>query len=152
MHGNGPLPRSYGTHGNASRHCSTSQQDMPSPIAASAHHGDSFLGAEDPYLLSDGVRKGNDVHRKGKVACCPNSCFILFVDKMCFYCNVIIICLLSQINDGRLGRGSETRETRVPKDPEKLEIQRKKVFSLHFSFFLLLMRKVLLSFIIPVTY
>ena len=74
MQGNGPLPRSYG---NASRNCSTSQQDMSSPILASAHRGDSFmlenndssvLGTEDPYLLTDGVRKSNDVHRKGKVA------------------------------------------------------------------------------------
>lgn len=92
MHGNVPLPRSYGNHGNLSRNCSTSQQDMSSPIVGSAHHGDSFLlekdssvlGAEDPYLLSDGVRKSNDVHRKGKVASCANSYFILFVDKMCF--------------------------------------------------------------------
>ncbi|KAL1208424.1 Homeobox-DDT domain protein RLT1 [Cardamine amara subsp. amara] len=104
VHGNGPLPRSYGTHGNASRNCSTSQQDMSSPILASSHRGDSFLlendssvlGTEDPYLLTDGVRKSNDVHRKGK------------------------------INDGRLARGSETRENRGPKDLEKLEIQRKK--------------------------
>uniref|UniRef100_A0A1J3GF28 Homeobox protein ceh-5 n=1 Tax=Noccaea caerulescens TaxID=107243 RepID=A0A1J3GF28_NOCCA len=92
MHGNGPLPRSYGN---------ASQQDMASPIVPSAH-GDSYLlerdssglRAEDPYLLSDGVRMSNDVHRKGK------------------------------INDGRLGRGSETRENRVPN--EKLDIQRKK--------------------------
>ncbi|CAH2034180.1 unnamed protein product [Thlaspi arvense] len=97
MHGNGPLSRSYGTHGSASRNCSTSQQDMPSPIAPSAH-GDSYLmerdssvlRTEDPYLLSDGV------HRKGK------------------------------INDGRLGRGSENRENRGQKDVEKLEIQRKR--------------------------
>ncbi|KAF8096574.1 hypothetical protein N665_0306s0029 [Sinapis alba] len=94
MQGNGPLPKSYG---NASRNCSTSQQDMPSPILASAR-GDSFLlerdssslRAEDPYLLSDGVRMSNDVHRKGK------------------------------INDGRLGRGSGQ------KDLEKLELQRKR--------------------------
>ncbi|EOA36032.1 hypothetical protein CARUB_v10008083mg [Capsella rubella] len=104
MHENGSLPRSYGTPGHASRNCSTSQQDMPSPIVASAHHrGDrylmekdsSVLGTEDPYLLPD-VRKSNDVHRKGK------------------------------IHDGKLGRGSETRENRGPKDLEKLEIQRKK--------------------------
>jgi hypothetical protein len=103
MHANGPVPRSYVTPGHASRNCSTSQQDMPSPIE-SAHHGDRFLlekdssvlGTEDPYLLPDGVRKSSDVHRKGK------------------------------INDGRLGRGSETRENHGPKDLEKLEIQRKK--------------------------
>ncbi|XP_024008708.1 homeobox-DDT domain protein RLT1 isoform X2 [Eutrema salsugineum] len=90
MHGNGPLPRSYGSHGNASRNCSTSQQDMSSPIVPSPH-GDSFLmerdsvvRTEDPYLLSDGI------------------------------------------NDGRIGRGSETRENRGQKDLEKLEIQRKK--------------------------
>ncbi|KAF8050489.1 hypothetical protein N665_1958s0003 [Sinapis alba] len=70
MNGNGPLPRSYGTHGNASLNCSTSQQDMPSPIVPSAH-GDSFL-------------------------------------------------LERKVNDGRVGRGSGQ------KDPEKLEIQRKK--------------------------
>ncbi|KAF3583376.1 hypothetical protein F2Q69_00028214 [Brassica cretica] len=94
MQGNGPLPKSYG---NSSRNCSTSQQDMPSPILPSAR-GDSFLlerdssglRAEDPYLLSDGVRMSNDVHRKGK------------------------------INDGRLGRGSGQ------KDLEKLELQRKR--------------------------
>lgn len=67
----------------------------------------------------------------------------LFVDKMCFCCNVIILCLLSQINDGRLGRESESRENRGPKDLEKLEIQRKKVFSLHISSFLVIIRKVL---------
>ncbi|CAH8355421.1 unnamed protein product [Eruca vesicaria subsp. sativa] len=66
MHGNGPLPRSYGTHGYTSFNGSTSQQDMPSPIVPSAH-GDSL-----------------------------------------------------KINDGRVGRGSGQ------KDPEKLEIQRKK--------------------------
>ncbi|KAJ0233722.1 Homeobox-DDT domain protein RLT1 [Hirschfeldia incana] len=70
MHGNGSLPRSYGIHGNPSLNFSTSQQDMPSPIAPSAH-GDSFL-------------------------------------------------LERKINDGRVGRGSGQ------KDPEKLEIQRKK--------------------------
>ncbi|XP_010478217.1 PREDICTED: homeobox-DDT domain protein RLT1 isoform X1 [Camelina sativa] len=104
MHENGSLPRSYGTPGYVSRNCSTSQQDMPSPIVASAHRGDRFLmekdssvlGTEDPYMLSDGVRKSNDVHRKGK------------------------------IHDVRLGRGSETRENRGPKDLEKLEIQKKK--------------------------
>ncbi|CAE5958735.1 unnamed protein product [Arabidopsis arenosa] len=103
MHANGPLPRSYVTPGHASRNCSTSQQDMPIPIE-SAHRGDRFLlekdssvlGTEDPYLLPDGVRKSNDVHRKGK------------------------------INDDRLGRGSEIRENHGPKDLEKLEIQRKK--------------------------
>ena len=42
MHGNGPVPRPYGTHGNASLNGSTSQQDMSSPIVPSAH-GDSFL-------------------------------------------------------------------------------------------------------------
>ncbi|XP_018432583.1 homeobox-DDT domain protein RLT1 isoform X2 [Raphanus sativus] len=60
--GNGPLPKSYG---NASRNCSTSQQDMPSPILPSAR-GDGFLleressglRAEDPYLLSDGINDG----------------------------------------------------------------------------------------------
>ncbi|CAN8313497.1 unnamed protein product [Cochlearia groenlandica] len=101
MHRNGPLARSYGTHGNASRNCSTSQQVMGSPILPSTH-GDSFmmerdssvLRTEDPYLLSDGVRKSNDVHRK--------------------------------INDGRVGRGSDTRDNRGQKDPEKLEIHRKK--------------------------
>ncbi|KAG5390394.1 hypothetical protein IGI04_031935 [Brassica rapa subsp. trilocularis] len=70
MHGNGPPPRSYGTHGNASLNGSTSQQDMSSPIVPSAH-GDSFL-------------------------------------------------LERKVNDGRVGRGSGQ------KDPEKLEIQRKK--------------------------
>ncbi|XP_048614667.1 homeobox-DDT domain protein RLT1 isoform X2 [Brassica napus] len=62
MQGNGPLPKSYG---NSSRNCSTSQQDMPSPILPSAR-GDSFLlerdssglRAEDPYLLSDGINDG----------------------------------------------------------------------------------------------
>lgn len=85
MHENGPLPRSYGTPGHASRNCSTSQQDMPSPIVASAHRNDRFLledssvlGTEDPYLLPDGVRKSNDVHRKGKVASCANFYFIPF--------------------------------------------------------------------------
>ncbi|CAH8292583.1 unnamed protein product [Eruca vesicaria subsp. sativa] len=95
MQGSGPLPKSYGNA--SSRNCSTSQQDMPSPILPSAR-GDSFLlerdssglRAEDPYLLSDGVRMSNDVHRKGK------------------------------INDGRIGRGSG------PKDLEKLELQRKR--------------------------
>ncbi|CAF1709612.1 hypothetical protein HID58_056118 [Brassica napus] len=66
MHGNGP----YGTRGNASLNCSTSQQDMPSPIAPSAH-GDISL-------------------------------------------------LERKVNDGRVGRGSGQ------KDPEKLEIQKKK--------------------------
>ncbi|CAN8291009.1 unnamed protein product [Cochlearia groenlandica] len=89
MNGNGLLPRPYGTHGNAARNCSTSLQDMPSPIVHSAH-GDSFL------LLSDRVCKSNDVHKKGKT------------------------------NDGRLGRGIETRENHVQQDLEKLEIQRKK--------------------------
>lgn len=57
----------------------------------------------------------------------------VFVDKMCLCCNVIFLCLLSQINDDRLGRGSEIRENHGPKDLEKLEIQRKKVFTLHLS-------------------
>ncbi|KAG2318889.1 hypothetical protein Bca4012_054861 [Brassica carinata] len=70
MNGNGSLPRSYVAHGNASINCSTSQQDMLSPIVPSAH-GDSFL-------------------------------------------------LERKVNDGRIGRGSGQ------KDPEKLEIQRKR--------------------------
>lgn len=87
MQGNGPLPKSYG---NSSRNCSTSQQDMPSPILPSAR-GDSFLlerdssglRAEDPYLLSDGVRMSNDVHRKGKVASCANFHFIPVLRTRC---------------------------------------------------------------------
>lgn len=83
MHGNGPLPRSYGN---------ASQQDMASPIVPSAH-GDSYLlerdssglRAEDPYLLSDGVPMSNDVLRKGKVASCAHFfTSFLFVDQTCF--------------------------------------------------------------------
>ncbi|KAJ0257954.1 Homeobox-DDT domain protein RLT1 [Hirschfeldia incana] len=110
MQGNGPLPKSYG---NASRNCSTSQQDMPSPVLPSARGGDGFLverdssglRAEDPY---DGVRMSNDVHRKGK------------------------------INDGRLGRGSgqkdleklelqrKRNEERMKKEMERYERERRK--------------------------
>ncbi|CAA7015765.1 unnamed protein product [Microthlaspi erraticum] len=102
MQGNGP--RSYGN---------ASQQDMASPIAPSPH-GDSFLlerdssglRAEDPYLLTDGVRMSNDVHRKGKA------------------------------NDGRLGRGSvpnekldiqrKKNEERMRKEMERHERERRK--------------------------
>ena len=56
---------------------------------------------------------------------------------MCFYCNVIIICQHSQVNDGRVGRGSGQ------KDPEKLEIQKKKVLLL--SFIAILCKNMLMS-------
>ena len=57
---------------------------------------------------------------------------------MCFYCNVIIIiCQHSQVNDGRVGRGSGQ------KDPEKLEIQKKKV--LEWSFIAILCKNMLMS-------
>jgi len=92
MHANGPVPRSYVTPGHASRNCSTSQQDMPSPIE-SAHHGDRFLlekdssvlGTEDPYLLPDGVRKSSDVHRKGKVASLYQLLFHPFLLTRCVF-------------------------------------------------------------------